>query len=103
MKETGRLWEEYPVIYEAAERLVATLDENDGGASWNLAESGLAVARTGDGAYEVRLDGLLVFRCRNGEAPEVFRPGEWVVRLVHAGRSTPADGTSDAGPPRGAA
>lgn len=77
-KETGRLLEDYSVVYEAAERVI-----NSGGA---LAVSGLEVKRLGRGGYEIRQGGLLVFRCRAGSRPEVFTPGEWVVRLVRAGR-----------------
>ena len=53
-RETGRLREEYSVVCEAAERVVSS-----GGA---LAEGGLEVARIGRGGYEIRQDGLLVFR-----------------------------------------
>ena len=78
MKETGRLLEDYRVVCEAAERVVCS-----GG---GVAGGGLEVARTDEGVYEVRQDGLLVFRCRRGDPPDLFTPGEWVVRLVRAGR-----------------
>ena len=79
-RETGRLLEDYPLVCEAAERLVSSRGA--------LAVSGLDVTRLGRGGYEVRQKGVLVFRCRPGRRPEVFTPGEWVVRLVHAGRLT---------------
>lgn len=77
-KETGRLLEDYSVVCEAAERVV--------GPGRALAVSGLEVERLGRGGYEIRERGVLVFRCRAGQPPEVFTPGEWVVRLVRAGR-----------------
>ncbi len=76
--ETGRLLEDYPLVCEAAERVVSSRGA--------LALSGLEVARLGRGGYEIRQGGLLVFRCRAGRRPEVFTPGEWVVRLVQTGR-----------------
>ena len=82
IKETGRLREEYSIVCEAAARVFVS-----GGAR---AAGGLKVARTDDGGYEVRQDGLLVFQCRAGSRPEVFTPGEWIVRLVHAGRPASA-------------
>lgn len=87
VRETGRLWEEYPVVCVTAERLVGPPNEpGSGGAKRTFVERGLEVARTADGVYEVRCEGLLVFRCRNGRSPEVFKPGEWIVRLMHASR-----------------
>ena len=77
-KETGRLLEDYSVVCEAAERVV-----NSGG---TFAAGGLEVARLGRNGYEIRQGGVLVFRCEAGSRPEVFTPGEWVVRLVQAGR-----------------
>lgn len=74
---TGRLLEDYSVVCEAAERAVRS-----GGV---LVAGGLEVTRLGGGGYEVRQNGLLVFRCRTGSRPEVFTPGEWIVRLVKAG------------------
>ena len=76
--ETGRLLEDYSLICEAAERIASS-----GGGH---AVSGLEVARLGGGGYEVRHNGVLVLRCRAGRPPDVFTPGEWVVRLVQAGR-----------------
>lgn len=91
MRETGRLWEEFPAVCEAAERVLGSANEpGRGGAQRTLVERGLEVARTADGVYEVRCEGLLVFHCRNGERPEVFKPGEWIVRLMRAGRSVGA-------------
>lgn len=73
---TGRLLEDYSVVCEAAERVI------ESGVA--LSVSGLEVARFGRGGYEVRQGGLLVFRCLAGHQPDVFTPGEWVVRLVNA-------------------
>lgn len=78
-RETGRLLEDYPVICGAADRVISSRGA--------LAVSGLEVARLGKEGYEVRQAGVLVFRCRAGRPPEVFKPGEWVVRLVQARRS----------------
>ena len=77
-KETGRLPEDYPVVCEAAERVA--------GSEGAIAVSGLEVTRLGRGGYEIRQGGALIFRCRAGRRPEVFTVGEWVVRLVQAGR-----------------
>lgn len=86
--ETGRLGEDFAIVYEAAERVAGPRSAPEpGGSARTLVGGGLEVTRAGDDAYEVRHEGLLVFRCRGGERPEVFKPGEWVVRLVHAGRS----------------
>lgn len=76
--ETGQLLEDHSLVCEAAERVV--------GSGGRFAEGGLEVARTGEGGYEVMYEGLLVFRCLRGYPPDVFTPGEWVVRLVRAGR-----------------
>ena len=78
-RETGQLLEDYPVVCEAAERAV--------GSAGGFAEGGLEVTRTEEGGYEIRQDGMLLFRCKRGHPPEVFTPGEWVVRLVQAVRS----------------
>lgn len=83
VRETGSLLEDYSVVCEAASRLVASRRD--------LAEGGLEVASTDDGGYEVRDKGLLVFRCRPGDRPDVFRPGEWAVRLVNTARSEQAE------------
>lgn len=87
MNETGPLTEEYPAVYEAARRLVGP-DDGPGpeGPSRVLVEGRLKVSRTGEDEYEVRRDGLLVFRCCGGGSPDVFTPGEWIVRLMHAAR-----------------
>lgn len=82
MINTGRLLEDYSVVYEAAARLVRSRGV--------FADGGLEVARAGEDGYEVRDKGLLVFRCRRGGRPEVFQPGEWAVRLVNSVRSAGA-------------
>ncbi len=85
MNETGPLTEEYPAVYEAARRLVGP--EDGTGPSRVMVEGRINVSRTGEDEYEVRRDGLLVFRCGGGgRLPEVFTPGEWIVRLMHAAR-----------------
>lgn len=84
MRDTGKLLEDYSVVCEAAARV--------GGARRGLAAGGVEVACVGEDGYEVRHKGLLVFRCRRGERPDVFWPGEWAVRLVQAVR--PADAES---------
>ena len=87
MNETGPLIEEYPAVYEAARRLVGPVDgPGPGGPSRLLVEGRLKVSRTGEDEYEVRRDGMLVFRCGGDGRPEVFKPGEWIVRLMHAAR-----------------
>ena len=87
MNETGPLTEEYPAVYEAARRLVGSANEpGPGWPSRIMVEGRLNVSRTGENEYEVRRDGLLVFRCGGGRLPEVFKPGEWIVRLLHAAR-----------------
>ena len=77
-KDTRQLLEDHALVCEAAERVARS-----GAGS---ADGGLEVTRTGEGGYEVRDKGLLVFRCLRGHPPDVFTPGEWVVRLVRAGR-----------------
>jgi hypothetical protein len=90
--------EDSDFVYEAAARVFdSRSDFGPGGAGRTLVDGGLEVARVGSDQYEVRLEGLLVFRCRGGERPEVFEPGEWIVRLVQAGRPAPPD---ESGPPR---
>ena len=87
MNETGPLMEEYPAVYEAARRLVGPEDGPGPGISSRLLSEGrLKVSRTGEDEYEVRRDGLLVFRCGGDGRPEVFMPGEWIVRLLRAAR-----------------
>lgn len=89
MSETGPLLEEFPAVYEAAKRLVGSAD--DAGRGHVLVEGRLKVSRTGEDEYEVRHEGLLVFRCGGGARPEVFEPGEWMVRLMRAARAHPPD------------
>ena len=83
VRDTGRLLEDYSVLYEAAERLAGSGGGHAGG--------GLEVAGAGEERVEVRHKGLLVFRCRRGDSPEVYWPGEWAVRLVYAARSGEAE------------
>ena len=78
-RDTGQLLEDHSLVCEAAERVV--------GSGGGFAEDGLEVTRTEEGGYEVRHKGLLVFRCLRGHQPDVFTPGEWVVRLVQSVRS----------------
>jgi hypothetical protein len=80
-RETGRRLEDYSVVYEAAEQAVS---------SGATLAGGLEVTRAGGGVCEVRQSGVLVFRCRRGARPEVFTPGEWVVRLASAARRVTA-------------
>jgi hypothetical protein len=104
MSETGQLREDSALVYEAAVRVFDSGgDLGAGGARRTLIDGGLEVTRAGGDRYEVRLEGLLVFRCRGGEPPEVFEPGEWMVRLVQAGQPATPDESAppDAGPPRG--
>lgn len=74
--ETEQLLDDYSVVCEAAERVIVSRG--------SLAAGRLGVARLGGGGYEIRQGGVLVFRCRAGQRPEVFTAGEWVVRLVNA-------------------
>jgi hypothetical protein len=90
MAETGKLEEDFDVVYGAAREVIEARGTRRPGESWlAYAEGSLEVARTEAGEYEVRHQGVLVFRRPAGgsrDDAQVFEPGEWMVRLVQAGR-----------------
>ena len=91
MTDTGQLEEDFATVYGAAREIIEARGARlPGEARLSYAEGSLEVARTEADEYEVRHEGALVFRCRGGggrSGAHVFKPGEWMVRLVQAGRA----------------
>jgi hypothetical protein len=87
MMSTGPLREDFTVVYDTARQIIEARGTREpGGSKLTYVTGSLEIARTGADEYEVRHEGALVFRCRAG-GEHLFEPGEWMVRLVQAGRA----------------
>lgn len=98
MSSTGPVEDNYDTVYEAAKRIIEESGtRHPGEATLSYAEGDLEVRRTSVDEYEVEHAGAVVFRCRHNGArsgAHVFKPGEWMARLMRVGRSP-------GGPPEG--